>query len=737
MKPRAFVVMPFGEKPVPVTEVPGEEADDTTLKTQARLVDFDEVWVRLIKPALEISGCEAFRADSEISAGDIRTDMFFELVTADFVIADISIPNPNVYYELGIRDGVCARGVFLIDGGWSSLRPFDVAQDRSFQYPGKLFEIGDENKNGGSSSDRSGETETSTAEEPDADTDPTKPVTSRSVAVRRLATVFQRAFTADLQGTGSPLYSHLPGLKPANWEQIDTSRARYFGSLESDWEARVRRAQELNRPGHILTIAQYAPTRLHRNKIMSTAGQALIGLNQFGPAEEVLEEVLQITPDDVDAQLSLAIAKINQNDILGAEHQLRKMLRIRQTAPKTEMVLGYVYRLLWYVQWKNEPNPQERAKESSRLLMEAIHCLASVQRRHPELYLSGYNTLLLVAVAKKLFGSALQLPKELVNHDVLTTVVRYMANAAKQLADETGDYDNQFWTSVAISGLDMLKGDADAAVQGVRDACAVPSATLFNLRWFEERLVFLQQLEFEPVTVGRALDIVKSALNTKQKGIGTPWKRVLVFRGYPIHKEDTSDTTKDKARMHFPRSIKEIVEVEIRSALDTWGIGEGDLAMCTTSTECDLYFGQQCLQRGAHLRVLVLEPTRTQLADEMRDPACGDWTAARSTLLSCAKDVWYHRDELGTAVDATSLTARHNRWLLDTARIEADHATAQESRLLGLVLSDRSLNVDDPEDPAFFVAEIRSLIRYKGIVKVIDLIGLAETGSAAKRTSAA
>ena len=31
--------------------------------------------------------------------GDIRTDMFFELVTADIVIADVSAPNVNVFYE--------------------------------------------------------------------------------------------------------------------------------------------------------------------------------------------------------------------------------------------------------------------------------------------------------------------------------------------------------------------------------------------------------------------------------------------------------------------------------------------------------------------------------------------------------------------------------------------------------------------------------------------------------------
>src|SRR5580704_13420415 len=104
-------------------------------------IDFDRVYRELIVPALQRADCEPFRANSEISAGDIRTDMFFELVTADYVVADLSIPNANVYYELGIRDGVCSRGAFIIDGGWPVARPFDVAQDRSFQYDGKLFEV--------------------------------------------------------------------------------------------------------------------------------------------------------------------------------------------------------------------------------------------------------------------------------------------------------------------------------------------------------------------------------------------------------------------------------------------------------------------------------------------------------------------------------------------------------------------------------------------------------------------
>jgi hypothetical protein len=35
--------------------------------------------------------------------GNIRLDMFQRLLTADLVIADISIQNANVYYELGVR----------------------------------------------------------------------------------------------------------------------------------------------------------------------------------------------------------------------------------------------------------------------------------------------------------------------------------------------------------------------------------------------------------------------------------------------------------------------------------------------------------------------------------------------------------------------------------------------------------------------------------------------------------
>jgi hypothetical protein len=141
MQPHIFVVMPFGSKEVQSATQGRKNAPQKA----AVNLDFDEVYDLLIKPALIKAKCLPFRADKEPGAGDIRTDMYFELVTADVVLADISILNPNVFYELGIRHGVAPRGVLMVHGGWTT-RPFDVAPDRTFPYEGKLFVLKKEDR---------------------------------------------------------------------------------------------------------------------------------------------------------------------------------------------------------------------------------------------------------------------------------------------------------------------------------------------------------------------------------------------------------------------------------------------------------------------------------------------------------------------------------------------------------------------------------------------------------------
>ena len=101
MKLHAFVAMPFGVKTGP----------------DGQPIDFNRVYVELLKPALEAAGLDVFRADEEQQAGDIRTDMFQELLIADLVLADLTLANPNVWYELGVRHALRARGVVIVCGG--------------------------------------------------------------------------------------------------------------------------------------------------------------------------------------------------------------------------------------------------------------------------------------------------------------------------------------------------------------------------------------------------------------------------------------------------------------------------------------------------------------------------------------------------------------------------------------------------------------------------------------------
>lgn len=116
------MVMPFDVKATGRTEdgVPVE-------------VDFDALWDRVYEPVLDDVGYDAVRADHDVSAL-IITEMIQRLAIADLVVADISLPNANVYYEVGVRHAAKAHGCVLVAADWA--RPvFDLGQIRQLRFP--------------------------------------------------------------------------------------------------------------------------------------------------------------------------------------------------------------------------------------------------------------------------------------------------------------------------------------------------------------------------------------------------------------------------------------------------------------------------------------------------------------------------------------------------------------------------------------------------------------------------
>jgi len=120
---KLFVAMPYG----PVTG----RLDQDDLQTQME-IEFDEVWEGVIKPAIP-PGWEAKRAD-ELHEPGIIDKLYAEwLLEADVVLADLTFSNPNVFYELGIRQALSQKSTVLIAQKRSTL-PFDVRNQSVVYY---------------------------------------------------------------------------------------------------------------------------------------------------------------------------------------------------------------------------------------------------------------------------------------------------------------------------------------------------------------------------------------------------------------------------------------------------------------------------------------------------------------------------------------------------------------------------------------------------------------------------
>lgn len=68
--------------------------------------NFDDVYLYGIKQAIEKNGRVSERTDQNFFTGDIIERIKLRIVDSELIIADISGNNPNVFYEIGLADGM-------------------------------------------------------------------------------------------------------------------------------------------------------------------------------------------------------------------------------------------------------------------------------------------------------------------------------------------------------------------------------------------------------------------------------------------------------------------------------------------------------------------------------------------------------------------------------------------------------------------------------------------------------
>jgi hypothetical protein len=121
MKQTCFVIMPIGDQKI----------GNKIIKKG----DFKSKYTDLIKEAILKANpnLDVIRADEIALMGSVTTDIISRIMFSEYIIADITYPNPNVFYELGLRHACRNKTILIMEKTKQSL-PFDISHLRYIEY---------------------------------------------------------------------------------------------------------------------------------------------------------------------------------------------------------------------------------------------------------------------------------------------------------------------------------------------------------------------------------------------------------------------------------------------------------------------------------------------------------------------------------------------------------------------------------------------------------------------------
>ncbi len=612
VKPHAFVAMPFGLKTTP----------------DGQTINFDRIYADLLRPAVEAAGMEILRADEEQRAGDIRADMFQELLIADLVLADLTLDNPNVWYELGVRHALRARGVVLVSG--SRTTAFDLYTDRKLRYTLK-----------------------------DGTPDPATLESDRNKLTDLVTATMDSWHGRKI----SPVYNLLPNLQEPDWKSLRIGDVREFWSQHDEWEHRIEVARTTGRIGDVLVFADEAPVAAFRAEAAFKAGEALRRAEQYTLALEQLERGLDIEPRHLKSQREkgICLQRLAATEVPGytlalAREHYRAMLRDNPRDSETWALLGRIDKDFWTAAWRrSEFNAEQKRDEAAyedAPLRAAIESYSRAYRAAPNHYYSGINALTLMHLHRHLTSDA-RYDRDMA---MMSGAVRFAAES--ELAPQ-----RLFWSKATLGDLEVLVGTPDTVTSAYKEAIVRSENDWFALNSVRAQLELLQALGFSREIVAAGMATFDRAMRKLRKPDGD-WspKQILLFSGHMID-------APERASPRFPATKEVSAAQQITHALDAFGAGPEDLALCQAAAGGDLLFLEACQQRGVRCRV-HLPFAEAEFIQRSILPSTGGvaWSQRFEAVKAALKDsVRIMPDELGPLPKGIDPFERCNLWLLYSA----------------------------------------------------------------------
>ena len=124
----------FNESDSTITNVQINAEKPTAFSIMKFERDFDELYQNVITPICEEYGYKSLRADECYTSSAIIQDIVKEISSASLIIADITMDNPNVFYELGYAHALNKPTILLADTNKRDRLPFDISGYRTIFY---------------------------------------------------------------------------------------------------------------------------------------------------------------------------------------------------------------------------------------------------------------------------------------------------------------------------------------------------------------------------------------------------------------------------------------------------------------------------------------------------------------------------------------------------------------------------------------------------------------------------
>ncbi len=625
--PHAFVVMPFGRKQSP-------EGD---------WIDFDQIYRQLIRPALIAAGFEPFRADEEKVTGDILTDMFQELLLADLVIADLSIDNANVFYELGVRHAMRKRGLIHIQSGRSYM-PFDIFNVRTLPYH----------------CDASGKPDRAHLEKD----------------LQAIVQCARETWASSKERIHSPIFNLLDGLNEPDARALQTPLASGYWRQHREWEQRMEVARRRRSVGDLLLLTEEARNPLMREEAISRAGLALrtLGLDEL--ARRQYRQGLELNPKhrDFRREEAMHLGRLKRYD--EAEVKLKGLLRDEPEDVEARFALGELYESMWIEEFQNIDDPAERLEEAyqaSDWAKKAIEILVEAYRLDQNHAWSGTKAYvvsnLLQHVVRQTqgeLGDAGDPEVELIERQrqALRGAVRFT------LESRTRRGVAHFGSLVRLGYVAICEAeDPKRVTKAFRKALTMAGKNRFFLKFTLERLRIFDLLGFRPELTAAGIAVFQEELEalraSEARVIREVYRppKVFLFEGLTIDREGW---TGDRCR--FPADMEDETRAKLKGLMDRLGADEDDLGV-TASASCggDILFIEECLERGMRVRV-HLPLAKAPFIERSVGYAGGDWVQ-RFHYLWNHPDVTFliQEDRVGPVPKGDEAYERSNRWALYSA----------------------------------------------------------------------